>query len=262
MKRIMLVVVVGLLMAACSTRSEKPTHTLVSAESFGDYEACFLLQTIDGKTVAAHESTLCDEPLPPCSTFKIPNSLVALESRAVAVNEVLPYDGSPQHFNSWERDHTMATALRYSVVWYYQEVARRVGDTEMQSFLERVHYGNEDISAGIDSFWLDSSLQITPREQLDFVSRFYRFELPVAKATVAEVQDMLVLDETDTELFAGKTGTCLDPRVGWFVGYAQAGDTELVFVTLIRGDDARGAIARGLTQRALTDLGYLPTHGR
>lgn len=250
-------VIATLLAGACSTRSQAGAPTRVDAEDFGDYQACFLLQTLDGKTVATYESNLCDEPLPPCSTFKIPSSLVGLETHAVAVNEVVPYDGSPQHFDSWERDQTMATALRYSVVWYYQEVARRVGDEQMRDFLHRVGYGNEDISAGIDTFWLDSSLQITPRQQLDFISRFYRFELPVAKGTVAEVQDMLVLDETDTELFAGKTGTCVDPRVGWFVGYAQSGDQELVFVTLIRGKNARGATARELTRRTLTKLDLL-----
>jgi beta-lactamase class D len=65
---------------------------------------------------------------------------------------VIPWDGTIHEFESWNQDHTLRSAIRDSVVWYYQELARRVGDEQMQHYVAAVEYGNQDISGGIDLF--------------------------------------------------------------------------------------------------------------
>jgi beta-lactamase class D len=38
----------------------------------------------------------------------------------------------------------------------------------------KISYGNQDISGGIDQFWLSSSLKISPKEQADFMEALYK----------------------------------------------------------------------------------------
>src|SRR5690606_25194157 len=119
--------------------------------------------------------------------------------------------------------HTLRTALPASVVWYYQELARRIGAERMQAYLDRFEYGNRDISGGIDRFWLDGGLAISPVEQVRFLERLYRGELGVSEETTALVKELLVLEETPTFRLSGKTGwaglgTEGAQEVGWLVG--------------------------------------------
>src|SRR5688572_13333343 len=82
----------------------------------------------------------------PASTFKIFNSLVALEEKAVAdEREVIPWDGVERFVADWNRDHDMASAIRVSAVWFYQELARRAGAARMQHWLDAVGYGNRSM---------------------------------------------------------------------------------------------------------------------
>src|SRR4051794_29006526 len=109
---------------------------------------------IDGHTGQSHveNESRARERFSPCSTFKIPNSLVALETAVVPdAAFTLQYDpkrDGPQN-GAWSRDHDLRSALRNSVVWYYREVARRVGPERMKSYVARFDYGNRDISGGI-----------------------------------------------------------------------------------------------------------------
>ena len=97
---------------------------------------------------------------PPCSTFKIPNTLIALQSGVAAdANHFVKYDPALKlegqgPTGAWGRDHTLRSAFANSVVWYYQEIARRVGDARMSAFLRQFDYGDRDMSGGLDRFWL------------------------------------------------------------------------------------------------------------
>ena len=136
----------------------------------GGYEGCLVAAERDG-TVVFRSGDACAEPYPPCSTFKIPNSLIGLETGAIERHTVLPWNGEDLPYDSWERDHDLASAMQYSVVWYYQELARRVGEEAMQSWVDRFDYGNRDLSAGLTLFWLGSSLKISADEQIAFLSK-------------------------------------------------------------------------------------------
>ena len=82
----------------------------------------------------------------PASTFKIPNALIGLEVGSIGdENEVFHWDGKPNPRPEWERDQTLATGMRYSVVWMFQEVARRTGKERMKDWLTKLDYGNRDI---------------------------------------------------------------------------------------------------------------------
>src|SRR5262249_6574898 len=116
---------------------------------------------------------MCDARLTPQSTFKSPHALAALDAGVVTENEVIKYDGHPVDFPAWGRDHTLVTALRFSVVWYFQEIARRLGPEREQKYLAQFEYGNRDASGGLTTFWLGSTLGISPDEQEQFLVKLF-----------------------------------------------------------------------------------------
>ena len=119
------------------------------------------------------------ERLLPASTFKILASLIGLETGVIPdENYVIKWDGTRYPIPSWNQDHTLKTAIQNSVVWYYQELARRVGREKMQYWVDVVNYGNKDISGEIDNFWLVGGLRISANEQVEILKRQYQEDLP------------------------------------------------------------------------------------
>jgi bla regulator protein blaR1 len=205
------------------------------------YDACFVLYDVrEGRTLRVNDAE-CRRRLPPCSTFKVFNSLAGLQSGVVHDETTLfKWDHTPQPLPAWEQDHTLATAVRDSVVWYFQRVADGVGEKAMQGYLDAVGYGNRDMSGGLTRFWLGSSLQISPDEQVAFLRRLYRGELPFDRRNIEIVKKILVQDEKDGVVFSGKTGSCDaggEQRVGWFVGRQASPAADYIFATRIVGPD-------------------------
>jgi len=161
----------------------------------------------------------------PASTFKILNALIGLETGVIPnENFVIPWDGTPYDIDSWNQDHTLKTAFQNSVVWYYQEVPRRVGSENMRHYIDAVGYGNQDMTGNLDSFWLDGAIRISADEQVEFLKRLYRNDLPFSERSMEIVKDMMIV-KTEPELhLRGKTGTAMmvdSQYVGWFVGYQE-----------------------------------------
>jgi beta-lactamase class D len=213
----------------------------------------------------------CRERFSPFSTFKIPNSLIGLDTGVITDAEfVIKWDPKkyPAHdqdtlpFSAWWQDQTLRTALKRSAVWYYRELALRVGERRMRDYVHRLRYGNEDATGPLNNFWLNSTLKVSADEQVDFLRRLYREELPVSKRSVGIVKEILTLEETPEYKLSGKTGggPLGEGRfLGWFVGYVEAGDNTYFFATEIEGPtylsirDERIA----LTKRVLAGLGYI-----
>ncbi|MFY9143292.1 MAG: penicillin-binding transpeptidase domain-containing protein [Sulfuricurvum sp.] len=185
-----------------------------------------------------------DERLNPCSTFKILNSMIALDSDAVRdENEILKWDGVVRTYPVWNRDHSMRTAIGVSSVWFYQELARRVGEKNMGEMVYRAGYGNMDTSQTLTNFWLGGgSLKISPNEQADFLERLVRNQLPFSLRSMTIAKDIMTLEKKEDYTMAGKTGSC--GGIGWFVGFVEEGSNTRVFAFEIRGDGASGAEAK------------------
>ena len=141
----------------------------------------------------------------PASTFKIPNSLIALETGVVGDpdKDVFKWDGVKRSIEAWNRITPCASAIAASAVPVYQEIARRIGAERMQKYVDLLEYGNRDIGGGIDQFWLTGDLRIDPVQQIDFVDRLRRGVLPVSKRSQDLVRDILPVT---------KVGDAIDPR--------------------------------------------------
>ena len=134
----------------------------------------------------------CDTALSPASTFKIPHALVALETGVVTAGTVEKWDGTRHPDQpSWDRDHTVLSAMRPSVLWFFQRIAPRIGAERMHEWLQKLDYGNADTSGPIREYWVNGRLRISPDAQLQFLQRFYAGELPISARHVAAVRGAL-----------------------------------------------------------------------
>ncbi|MCA9794589.1 MAG: class D beta-lactamase [Candidatus Eremiobacteraeota bacterium] len=177
----------------------------------------------------------------PASTYKVPHSLIALETGVVRDgHEVLPWDGVRRQYAAWNRDHILSTAMKYSVVPVYQRFARAIGEARMRAYLEKIGYGNANIDGGIDRFWLDGQLRISAHQQIDFLRRLYADELPFRPENQLLVKTAMLIEATPDYVIRAKTGYENGvegyghperPGVGWWVGWVER-DTEVIFFAL------------------------------
>ncbi len=217
-------------------------------------EGCFLLYDLQNNKYYSYNRRRVDTPFIPASTFKFFNSLVALETGAVKdENEILKWDGVNRRFPQWNKDHDMKTAFQNSTVWFYQEMARQIGAKRMRHYLNKARYGNRKTGGGIDQFWLTGNLRTTAKQQIDFLVKLHRSELPFSARTINIVKNISVNEKTDKYILRAKSGWAFDvsPQIGWFVGYVER-DGKAYFFALnldVKRDEdlaARTAITKSI----------------
>jgi len=254
--------VVGCIINREVTASPSPrgfdVTTIDVKENFTNRQGTFILRDLENGKTFVYNTKQANERKTPQSTFKIPNALIGLQVKAIKDEyEVKRWDGIKRSLDVWNQDHTLASAMRYSVVWYYQDLARTIGEASMQEWLGKCSYGNQDISGGIDHFWLDSSLKISPLEQADFLEKLYKEQLPFDKSVMKTVKRMMIQNEGDHYILYGKTGGGAEPPAGWFVGYIKVNQHPYLFVTYIDGEDATGVKAKKITLEILKKYNLL-----
>lgn len=196
-------------------------------------EGTFVGYKVEDYLLISSDHARSGEPKLPASTFKIPNSLIALETGVVGDpdKDVFKWDGVKHDNEAWNKDHTLRSAIAVSAFPVYQEVARRIGEERMQKYVNLLDYGNHNIGGGIDRFWVSGDLRIDPVQQIDFLDRLRRRTLPVAKRSQDLVVDILPVTKVDDAVIRAKTG--LTDRehgsLGWLVGWAEKSGGDTVF---------------------------------
>ncbi|AND40381.1 class D beta-lactamase [Cytobacillus oceanisediminis 2691] len=228
------------------------TKDLHIEEAFAGTEGTMVLKSLKNDKVYVYNKQRSKERLTPESTFKVANALIGLETAAVRDEyEVKRWDGVEREFESWNRDHSLASAMRESAIWFYQDLARTIGEKKMQEYVSNIQYGNQDISGGIDAFWLDSSLKISAAEQADFIEKLVEEELPFSQKNQKTVKRMMIQDEQDQFILHGKTGSRLsDMGLGWYVGFIETEKETWVFSVNI---DGTGTEAKNIAVEVLKE---------
>ncbi len=192
-------------------------------------QGCLIVFDLKRQRYIRYNRQHCAQRFLPASTFKIFNSLVALQTGVIAnENVAFHWDGVTREFPLWNQDQNLRTAFSRSVVWVYQDLARRIGYERMTQYIQAVGYGNGDISGGIDTFWLKGKLRIAPEEQIQLLVRLYREELPFSIPVMRAVKDIMIIEQTPEYTLRGKTGWGRNAdgveSVGWYVGYLEKDD--------------------------------------
>lgn len=207
-----------------------------------DLEGGFFLYDYKAKTYKVSDKSDFVRATSPASTFKIPNSLIALEVGAIKdENEIIKWDGEKRWLPVWDKDHDLSEAYKNSTVWFYQELARRIGEKNYEKYLKACNYGNKDISGGLTKFWLGTSLKISPKNQLEFLTKLHEEKLPFSKRTFEITKRIMIREQTNDYILRAKTGWDVSngQDAGWFVGYVEKKSNVYFFALRMQKPEAR-----------------------
>jgi beta-lactamase class D len=207
------------------------------------------------------------EQLPPCSTFKIWNTLIGLETGLIssAGEDFYKWDGENRAFPGWNRDLTLKEAFQASCVPAFQNLAREIGQKHMQFWIDKIGYGDRDTSAGIDLFGLPAkgrkTVLISPKEQAQLICKLISKKLPFSEKTLMAFNDIMQLKKTDRGVLYGKTGSGVNDAdtytLGWFVGYVKHNGRKYAFACTIKDKEVMGKDARSLVETVFEKQGML-----
>ena len=213
-----------------------------------------------------------------CSTFKIPLTLMALESGVVRDPDALvdldaqiyqPRDWwSEAMRRNWGRPHSLRTAFQSSAVWFYRRLALRMGESTVASFLASFDYGDRRMAAGLDNFWNAGprAVQISPVEQWQFLHRVAHRHLALSQRTFELAHGIFVHEQRPEAVVHAKTGlgwlgeSADSGLVGWFVGWTRStADAQLTPFASLRIGTGNEVISERVDQarQALQQAGVL-----
>ena len=176
----------------------------------------------------------------PCSTFKIISSLIALENGIIRPEQsTRTWSGEIFWNEKWNNDIDFQEAFITSCVWYFREIIDETGQEIIQEELNRLSYGNCDISdwegrdnannnnRALTGFWLESSLAISPKEQTEVMERIFGEHSVYKEETLSWLkQVMLVQEQNENPLsIYGKTGMGKTDGItadAWFTGFVDS----------------------------------------
>ncbi|MBS0289548.1 MAG: class D beta-lactamase [Proteobacteria bacterium] len=219
----------------------------------------------------------CEQRHSPCSTFKVPLAVIGFETNILTspyeptfyfteeIKKVLAPYYAPDKYPMmlfFERNHTPATWMQYSVIWYSQEITKKLGMEKLKVNLKKLNYGNQDISGnpgkndGLLSSWIYSSLQISPLEQVNFIEKLSNRTLPFSKSAQENTVKIIVLENIwDNWRLYGKTGGGMDG--GWFIGWVEKDQRRIQFAQYIEPQKSLisgGRLAKELAKDNLISL--------
>ncbi|MEM6347945.1 MAG: class D beta-lactamase [Bacteroidota bacterium] len=215
----------------------------------------FLLQDIQGDTTYVYNEARAKVGYLPASTFKVPNTLIALELGVIDTSEIFPWDGTERFAKQWNQDLKLTQAFRYSAFWVYQIIAARVGEENYREWLQKIDYGNAEPGPDVTTFWVAGDIRISAYEQLHFLRRLENGSLAFGEANQKLFRDIFSFEKTDQYDWKAKTGwtTIPEPDTGWIVGWVERGGERFIYVLNLDIENnahgkARVEIARAVFQ--------------
>ena len=243
--------------------SSKNITSVDLSNYFGDYEGCFVLYNLEEDTWQIYNMEQAEKRISPDSTYKIYDALFALEEGIITPdNSFVAWDGQENPFAAWNTDQTLSSAMASSVNWYFQTMDTQLGNDRLAAYFQKIGYGNADVTGDISSYWMESSLKISPIEQVELLTKLHQNEFDFKAENIEAVKEAIQLSASSDAVLYGKTGT---GRVngkdinGWFVGSVENGQHTYFFACNIQSDaNATGSHASEIALSILTDRHILP----
>ncbi len=238
---IILITAISILIGCQLTTKNNQIETKVSSfekilDSF-QVVGSILIYDSETNTYYSNDFERSETGYSPASTFKIPNSIIAVELGIIESDTtIIKWDNKERQMDIWEKDLTFKEAFRVSCVPCYQEIALQIGYLRMKDYLEKFNYKEMYFDRlSVNTFWLEGSSKISQKQQIEFLKKFFYSELPISKRTEEIVKNIMLIEKTDTYTFSGKTGWSVinEQHIGWFVGYLVANNKVYFFATNI-----------------------------
>lgn len=255
-------------LSAASSKSSLPTpNPPVSQEDlsvyFQDFQGSFVLYDATNEDWSIYNEAESNTRVSPDSTYKIYSALFALENEIITPTQTeIAWNQNSYSFEAWNQDQTLSLAMKNSVNWYFQTLDKESGLSSLQAQFREIGYGNEDLSGGIDRYWMESSLLISPQEQVQLLNAFYHNAFSFSEENIQTVKDALYLSSFNGASLYGKTGTGMQNGQnanGWFIGFVEQADHLYFFAVNIHdGHDPSGSNAAKIALDVLKDKGICP----
>lgn len=226
---------------------------------FGEYQGSFVFYDFKNDIWNIYDMDYATLRVAPNSTYKIYNALFGLESGIITPeNSFMEWDKTTYPFEAWNTDQTLQSAMNASVNWYFQSIDKQLGADSVQKYLHKIGYGNEDLSGDFSSYWLESSLKISPIEQVELLSGLAAQSFGFSPDNINAVKNAIHVSSSSFGELYGKTGTgCVNGQDinGWLIGFAENADNTYFFATNIQANDhADGRTATEITLSVLSDM--------
>jgi beta-lactamase class D len=195
-------------------------------------DGTIVISSLNSTQTFIHNDARARQQFSPASTFKIMNTLIAVEEKVISgPDDVFKWDGHIYDLADWNHDQTLASAFKVSCVWCYQELAKRIGEDRYHSYLEQSDYGKLQSHFDTTMFWLDGSIQISALGQVHFLKNVVQRRLPFSKAAYDTLRQIMLMEKTPAYSIWAKTGwaTRVKPQVGWYVGYVETSEDTWIF---------------------------------
>lgn len=234
------------------------------SEEFQSIQGCAVLFDSERNTYVFYNQEECETRAAPNSTFKIISALTGLHNQVITEEESkMGYDGTSYPIPEWNGDLSLAEAFQSSCIWYFRKVIDQVGQETVQKELDELQYGNCDVSEWngngtnplpeLNGFWLDSSLKISPLEQVEVLRNIVEGKTQYTEPEVEILKHIMLINTDGSEKIYGKTGTGMDSA--WFVGFMEKQDVPTYFAVYLKdetSEEVTGAKAREIALTLLT----------
>ena len=240
------------------------TEDIDLSDKFRGIIGCAVIYDPSNDKYSLYNSSLCEQEASPYSTFKIISTLAGLKNGVIENGaSTMKYDGVQYPVSEWNKDLTLGEAFQISCIWFFRQIIDEVGSAEIQSELQKMEYGNCDISewdgsginpmSDLNGFWLGASLKISPLEQVQVLKKIFEGESIYSDEHVAILKGIMLVSE-DTRKIYGKTGSGSDGEA-WFVGFTEENDTKKYFAVYLNDntqpDKVSGSMAKEIALNIL-----------
>ncbi len=226
------------------------TVTADYTEEFQSIQGCAVILESENNTYTFYNEDKCRTRVSPNSTFKVISALIGIHNQVVTSEDSkMEYDGMNYPVDTWNTDLGLAEAFQSSCVWYFRKVIDEVGQKQVQEELSELAYGNCDITewngSGVNplpelnGFWLESSLMISPIEQVDILRNIVEGKTVYTESEVEILKSIMLLEVSDSKKIYGKTGTGTD-GTAWFIGFVENQDDNVYFAIYLDDDVSKG----------------------
>lgn len=255
---------------ACSTSKLKKegnkTQLELTKYISKDYEFSVIVYDQKKNDYFIFNDSIAKIPYSPASTFKIANAILGLENKIITdENFVLPWDSIIRSNAIWNQTQNLNFAFKNSTVWYFQEIARRIGPEKMLVGLQNLNYCDSSfkIKNDIDKFWLNGNLKKSLIEQIGFINLLSSNKMNIGKKTYKTLEIIMASDTLSNSYIYSKTGWAVDGSedIGWFIGYVIKNNKKYVFGSLVKTKNFEkvdiSTLRKEITYFALRKLGII-----
>jgi beta-lactamase class D len=229
---------------------------------FSDADARGTIVVVDARSkndvVFVYDSERAGRRYSPASTFKIPHTLFALDAGILRDEfQVIPWDAVKRPTEAWNKDQDLRSAMRNSTVWVYERFARQLGDERETDYMRKIGYGNA-VTTGGQPFWVEGDLAISANEQISFLRRLYRNELPFRIEHQRLVKDVMINEAGQDWILRAKTGW--SGKIGWWIGWVEWPTGPVFFALNIDTPNRSSDVAKRqeITRNILRSINALP----